>query len=180
MADNQTTQDSGVSDAQSFFKIASRGGERPDFLRDIAEFHERFGLFYHGKPRILPADLADFRVKFMREELEEWADAQREASDSPDDPSMFDTPIEDTLELQLDSVVDLMYVALGTIYMQGLTLQFEEAWRRVHEANMRKVRKLRATDGHQDSGRAAQYDVVKPAGWEPPRHIDLVSDHAHK
>ena len=59
-------------------------------------------------------------------------------------------------------------VALGTAYMQGFN--FKEAWRRVHEANMRKVR---ATSEEQ-SKRNSSSDVVKPAGWVAPDLKDLV------
>lgn len=47
---------------------------------------------------------------------------------------------------------------------------FVEAWRRVQLANMSKVR---ATSADQ-SKRGSTFDVVKPPGWEPPSHTDLV------
>ena len=39
---------------------------------------------------------------------------------------------------------------------------------------MQKVRKARVTGATKDSGRAGAFDVVKPEGWEPPTHKDLV------
>jgi len=71
------------------------------------------------------------------------------------------------LEGQLDALVDLVYVALGTAYLQGF--DFNEAFRRVHEANMKKVRARQKSD----SKRASSYDVVKPVGWTPPDLSDL-------
>lgn len=113
-------------------------------IGDIKAFHEKFGLDYNAGPRWLPQELEDFRRQFMQEELDEYIAA-------------------DTLEGKLDALVDLVYVALGTAYMSGFN--FQEAWRRVHEANMAKVRG--------ESGRSS-YDVVKPEGWQPPYLGDLV------
>lgn len=94
----------------------------------------------------------------------------------------------------LDALVDLQYVLLGTAYLMGLfnkkgvvvTVQetpdelpkprrvkvhiFEEAWRRIQAANMRKQRSLRGDKAE----RGGQYDVVKPAGWRPPELNDLL------
>jgi predicted HAD superfamily Cof-like phosphohydrolase len=121
-----------------------------DPLKDIKDFHEKFGLAYQGAPRHIPEDLAEFRFRFMREELEEYGDTE-------------------DLEKKLDALVDLMYVLLGTAYLHGFN-RFVEAWTRVHKANMQKVRAERVDQ----STRQSIYDVVKPAGWTPPRLDDLV------
>jgi predicted HAD superfamily Cof-like phosphohydrolase len=47
---------------------------------------------------------------------------------------------------------------------------FEEGWRRVHAANMAKVRAERPGD----SKRGSTFDVVKPEGWTAPDLSDLV------
>lgn len=147
---------------------------RPDFLLDIIEFHEKFGINYEGKPRVLPYDLADFRSRFNLEELTEWRQhAGAALIDLTDSQSM----IPYRLEEMLDAHVDQFYVLLGTVYLQGLLPVFEEAWRRVHAANMAKVR---AQPDGSDSKRGSAYDVVKPEGWVAPDHSDLVQDHAHR
>jgi predicted HAD superfamily Cof-like phosphohydrolase len=120
------------------------------FYSDIKDFHEKFGLAYTDGPRQLPDDLASFRLKFMTEELTEYCEY----------------PLED----KLDALVDLVYVALGTAYLHGF--DFDEAWKRVHEANMKKV-KAKA-DGS-DSKRGSAHDVVKPMGWTAPDLSDLVA-----
>ena len=118
------------------------------FLKDIEDFHKKFELIYDGRPRILPERLADFRIRFMNEELAEYMMAN-----------------EDINRAQaLDALVDLVYVALGTAYLHGFP--FEEAWKRVHSANMTKIR--------QPSKRSSEYDVVKPDNFVPPNHDDLV------
>lgn len=119
---------------------------------DIREFHEKYGLEYNGGPRSLDRELHNFRQAFMQEELDEYETAHE----------------ADDLEGQLDALVDLCYVLLGTAYLQGLP--FGDAWRRVHAANMAKVRVERA----EDSKRGSTFDVVKPEGWTAPDHSDLV------
>lgn len=141
-----------------------------DLVTDIEEFHRKFQNGYDGKPRLLPGDMAEFRRKFLDEELVEYKTANDEAVEAMnegDDPA---TNLED----MLDALVDLVYVAVGTAHLHGFN--FREAWRRVHEANMKKVR---ATSAAQSTRNYAG-DVVKPPGWTAPTHADLVADHAHK
>lgn len=118
----------------------------------IKEFHVKFKLEYNDKPRVLPRDLGHFRMDFMEEELSEYAHAV-----STNDK-----------EKQLDALVDLVYVALGTAYLHGF--DFNEGFRRVHEANMKKVRAVDV----KESKRRSVYDVIKPEGWTPPDLSDLV------
>lgn len=152
----------------------------PHLTRDIREFHEKFELTYKGKPRSLPIDLLTFRLKFLLEELEEYELNATALADQllPDFIGRDDGMILINLERALDALVDLVYVALGTSYLHGFN--FDEAWRRVHHANMQKVRAPSAEASEASSGRGSTYDVIKPPGWEPPRHVDLVEDHAHR
>lgn len=127
-------------------------------FKDIKQFHEHFGLAYSGPPRdIEPYELSSMRVDFMDEELREYMAGWQNRD----------------LEKMLDSLVDLVYVAMGTAYLHGF--DFDEAWRRVHAANMRKVRASAETAGNRDH----RWDVVKPEGWEPPFLADLVRPHDH-
>ena len=119
---------------------------------DIAEFHKKFGHEYTGPPRIL-SDLENkFRVLTMYEEWKEYCDAVMD---------------EDKAEM-FDALIDLVYFSMGTAYLHGF--DWDTGWRRVHEANMRKVRANSAGD----SKRGSQLDVVKPDGWTPPNLEDLV------
>lgn len=115
----------------------------------IRQFHWMFDLAYEDGPRDLPDDLRDFRIQFMYEELKEYCDAK-------------------TREDALDALVDLVYVAVGTAYLHGFN--FNEAFRRVQNANLAKVR----AESADDSKRGSSYDVVKPEGWLPPFLGDLV------
>jgi predicted HAD superfamily Cof-like phosphohydrolase len=133
---------------------------------DIAEFHQRFGLYYYGPPRALEPELQDFRSKFLDEELAEYKTAVLILNDSrkPEDERKA------AAAKALDALIDLIYVAEGTIHLHGFN--GDEAWRRVQAANMRKVRAERAVD----SKRGSAFDVVKPPGWIAPDHSDLVAD----
>lgn len=123
-----------------------------DPVADIAEFHRKFGLEYVGHPRFLPEDIRQFRFDFMSEELTEYDNSGND------------------LEQQFDALIDLVYVALGTAHLHGF--DFREGWRRVHEANMRKVRCERPGD----SLRGSTWDVIKPPGWTAPSLKDLCHD----
>jgi predicted HAD superfamily Cof-like phosphohydrolase len=152
---------------------------RPDWLLDITLFHEKFEQSYVGLPRALPLPLLMFRLKFMEEELAEWYEATLslcvEAQKQDADPHL----ISELMNLSLDSLVDLLYVTLGTAYQQGLFPVIEEAWKRVQIANMSKIKKLKGDGTEQESGRDPVYDVVKPSDFVPPTHYDLVKNHAH-
>lgn len=124
-----------------------------DPVRDIVEFHTKFQLQYEGPARLLDDNLSGFRQEFLHEELMEYGDGV-------DDQN---------LAKQFDALIDLVYVALGTAYLQGF--DFREGWRRVHAANMQKVRAQKK----EDSTRNSTHDVVKPEGWVAPDLNDLVS-----
>lgn len=129
------------------------GTMMPLLTDDIRLFHEKFDLEYDGPSRHLPADMAEFRIKFLQEELDEYASATKNKD----------------MEGEFDALIDLAYVLFGTSYLHGFP--FAKGWRRVHMANMAKVRVERAADSKRDSG----FDVVKPEGWRPAPLKDLLS-----
>lgn len=146
-----------------------------DPVADIEEFHKKYNLAYEGKPRVLPESISGFREKFIKEEYDEYLKAVTVAKAELSEKSLsFDDEMAHALEQALDALVDLTYVVLGTAYLHGF--DFREAWRRVHAANMQKIR----AKNENQSKRGNSYDVIKPPGWQPPRLRDLVSDHAHK
>ena len=154
------------------------GESPPNMMQDIVDFHEKFGLAYEGPPRVLPQSLFEFRQDFKHEELEEYSHEQHQAAVhiSKDGTTNVPETVAMHLDAQLDALVDLSYVVLGTAYLQFGSKAFWEAWRRVHSANMAKVRTERASD----SKRGSTFDVIKPEGWSPPSHLDLVTNHAHR
>lgn len=123
-----------------------------NLFEKVKDFHWKFGLTYHGDPRQLPDDTALFRIGCLKEEIEEYEDAVAQGD----------------LAGQLDALVDLVYFALGTADLHGF--DFNEAFKRVHAANMLKIRASRAAD----SKRGSEFDVVKPENWHAPDLADLV------
>lgn len=132
-----------------------------DPVADIEEFHRHFELQYDGPPKPLDFETAEFRMGFMHEELEEYNGHIAKKYEDREDEVV-------SMVHQLDALVDLVYVALGTAYMQGF--DFREAWRRVHAANMKKRRAQHPSE----STRGSILDVIKPPGWKPPVLTDLV------
>lgn len=145
----------------------------PDLIGDVNAFHAKFkqvGEDY-GIPKVLEPDLFDFRTKFHDEETSEYRDEQEALLDAV--ARNDHREIVNSLELQLDALVDAAWVILGTADLQFGRKIFLEAWRRVVQANMAKV--LATEDANAtDSGRDVKYDIRKPAGWTPPDHRDLV------
>ena len=152
----------------------------PDMVADIERFHQFFGLEWPGKPRILEPDLFNFRKIFIEEEFQEWQEEQAGLVEAltADDGEPDHRKIALGLHQQLDALVDLMYVVLGAAYLQFGRKTINEAWRRVQAANMKKERIQKVGSGLSKRG-YDQFDVVKPEGWQPPDHHDLVREHAH-
>jgi predicted HAD superfamily Cof-like phosphohydrolase len=115
-------------------------------LEKVREFHEKFGVPVNETPQVLDADASEFRIKFLKEEVEEYEIAVEQGD----------------IVKQFDSLLDLMYVALGTLLWHGFPT--EEGFDLVHAANMSKVR----VDKAENSTRQSGYDVVKPEGWTAP------------
>lgn len=132
---------------------------RFDPLIDITNFHAKFGFPPNPRHHTVPTMLTKFRANFMHEEAREYLEACN-ANNNAD---------------ILDALVDQVYITLGTAYLHGFSRYgiFEEAWRRVHRANMQKQRSL---NPYHDSERGSGWDIVKPLDWTPPSLDDLVSN----
>lgn len=100
-------------------ELFKRLGDGDIFSQDIKQFHTKFKETYNGPPRTLPPDYS-WRADFMKEELEEYKKAVN----------------NDDMVKQFDALLDLVYVALGTMYLQGFPLL--EGWFAVHASNMTK------------------------------------------
>lgn len=122
---------------------------------DVQDFYNMLGIEALKKHHIFPAALQKFRDGILKEEYEEYLKA-----------------VEDKdKEKQLDSLIDLIYVAIGTILLHGW--DGKEAWRRVHRSNMQKV-PGEPGEGKAIAKRTGQVDALKPLGWKHPTFTDLV------
>lgn len=132
----------------------------------VKDFHLRFGVpcDEDADAPFLPApDVLEYRRGFLQEELDEFTEACQGQN----------------LELALDALLDLVYVAYGTALLMGVS---PEAWQElfddVQRANMAKERATSANDPR--SKRSHSLDVVKPTGWIGPRGADILKKHGAK
>jgi len=116
---------------------------------DMQDFHEKFELPQTPVPSFADAEIMAFRIKFMREELNEFCVAYR----------------QDNLTEAFDALLDLVYVVMGTAWM--CNFPWNRGWEAVQQANMHKIRAKNTSE----SKRKSRFDVVKPVGWNPPNEI---------
>lgn len=184
MTQYRVTVTLGETESQKFWReYMSQGSSQetpdaPDLVGDVAAFADKFGFAYDGPARCLPTDLHQFRRRFMDEELREYDDASVGMQFDMGLENPTDEQLGKYLADQLDALLDLTYVVLGTAVMQFGEERVKEGWRRVHGPNMTKVR-VTEDDLHLHPRRSL-HDVVKPPGFVAPDHSDLVADHAHR
>lgn len=114
--------------------------------RDVLEFHKKFEIPVEKYPAFPTKELLEFRMKFMKEEVQEFEDAVN-AND---------------LVKAFDAIIDMVYVALGTAVI--MNVPFSKGWDIVHSANMTKMRARHSGE----SKRGSKFDVIKPPNWIPP------------
>ena len=115
----------------------------PDLEGDLNDFLKLLGYDYPNQIPDVPTNIFN-RIEHLEEELSELA----EAASAQELPEV------------IDGLIDLIYLAVGTIIMSGA--DFNSHWREVHSANMRKKR------GTTKRGHA--FDAIKPEGWLGPDH----------
>lgn len=129
------------------------------WVNDISEMHEKFGV--NPVIRTLGRDqlkqFLQFRIDFLKEELQEMDDALN-------DPAFTKDRADETV----DALIDLSVVAIGTL--NAFDVNSDEAWRRVHEKNMQKNPGVNANRPNP----LGLPDLIKPEGWTPPTHADNV------
>jgi len=123
------------------------------YFEDVKDFHAKV----LGNPDFL-SDPTIFvqRIEFLSEELLELHNAMA---------------ANDYVGIA-DALADLVYVALGTADI--LQLPFDDVWKLVHDANMRKVKG--------ETKRGNRFDAMKPPGWQSPEPFieEAILRHADK
>ncbi len=107
--------------------------------KDVAEFHQTFGIGMPEEPIVLPPDRLKLRETLIREELDEFIEAMQAGE----------------LHNAIKEAADLLYVVYGTFVEMGV--DNEPFFAEVHRSNMSKK------DGH----RRADGKWVKPANYSP-------------
>jgi len=121
------------------------------WVRNIAEMHTKFGVnpVIRNLDKEKLAQFLQFRIKFLQEELDEMTSA-------------------DKAEDVVDALIDLCVVAIGTL--DAFDVKSDEAWARVHRANMAKNAGVNPTRPNP----LGLPDLIKPEGWTAPTHADNV------
>jgi len=130
--------------------------EEPDMtlIPDLLAMTERFnrqiiGLPIPANPTRLDPDRKRWSMGAMSEELTEFEDAE-------------------TLEDEVDALIDLAYFALGRLVEMGVAPR--PVFEVVHNANMAKERGELSKRPH-----AKGFDAIKPTGWKAPDLKPLLS-----
>lgn len=121
------------------------------YSTDVAEFHRKFNLPVSREGRkaeLLSPELQEYRINFLREELQEFITACHACD----------------LEAAADALVDLAWVAIGTAHYMGLP--FDALWYEVKRANLDKVLGTKYSLDHK---RGPVETIRKPVDWQPPQ-----------
>jgi predicted HAD superfamily Cof-like phosphohydrolase len=121
-------------------------------FEDLNDFHEKYGVPRRTTVGLLNKSTQQFRRNFLQEELDEYVIAVA----------------QENLEEQIDALLDLVYIAVGTLDIMGVHGQAH--WDEIQRANMSKIR---ANDASQ-SKRGSSLDVIKPEGWKGPDHQKIL------
>ncbi|MBI18949.1 MAG: hypothetical protein CMB73_00045 [Euryarchaeota archaeon] len=114
-------------------------------VKSLLEFNNAFEIPKIDSPGLSNDELIELRIKLLKEEVEEYAEAARAG---------------DLVEV-LDALADIGYILAGTIINHGMQHIYDDAFDEVHRSNMAKLvdgKVLRREDGK----------VMKPEGWQPP------------
>ena len=122
-----------------------------NWVQDNMNMHHKFGV-QEAVAKLDKEKLAkflEFRANFLQEELDELKTAE-------------------TADDVVDALIDLCVVAIGTL--NAFEVDAYEAWDRVHHCNMMKEVGIKESRPNP----LGLPDLVKPAGWYPPTHVDNV------
>lgn len=133
------------------------------WVGDIAAMHTKFGVntVLRGLDRDKLEAFLKFRIDFLQEELDEMRTAlvDYQAGKMPGVKAADDT---------VDALIDLCVVAIGTL--DAFDVNSDEAWNRVHKKNMEKEVGIKESRPNP----LGLPDLIKPAGWTAPTHMDNV------
>lgn len=122
-------------------------------VASLLEFNQAFEIPKLDAPGLGPDEMIELRIKLLREEVEEYAEAARAG---------------DMVEI-LDALADIGYILAGTIINHGMQHVYDDAFNEVHRSNMAKLvdgKVLRREDGK----------VMKPEGWQPPHLAQFLEE----
>jgi len=125
-----------------------------DWVKDIAEMQYKYGvkawMLENQDDKEKMRKYLEFRINFLREELDETQKAFAES-----DPEEI-----------VDGLIDLCVVAIGTLDAYGINPY--TAWDQVLKANMNKEVGVKP----ERPNPLGLPDLIKPEDWEAPSHKD--------
>ena len=97
----------------------SQSNKNP-IVASLLEFNQAFDIPKLDSPDIGSEELIELRIKLLKEEVEEYAEAARAG---------------DLVEV-LDALADIGYILAGTILNHGMQNIYDDAFNEVHRSNM--------------------------------------------
>ena len=119
---------------------------------DTNDFLKKLKIHRADRPSRLATKLMKHRIAHMQEEVDELMQAH----------------VDKDLEGQVDALIDLAYLVMGTANMMGITEEdWHACWNEVHKCNMNKETYTDKTD-------CKKLGVRKPRGWVAPDFSDVI------
>jgi hypothetical protein len=119
---------------------------------DVAVFLSACGQHTPNVPDPKVSDLAELYKKLIKEEVEEFWEAEAASDDAE----------------QLDACFDMMWVIIG--YMKARGWDCERAWDEGAKSNLSKIDPVTGKVIRREDGK-----ILKPEGWEPPNFAKFVA-----
>lgn len=121
-----------------------------DMISDVRGFQHAAGIPMEPSPLLPPGTTTIRRVSRLREEFEEYLEAEEK---------------RDLAKIARE-LIDIIYVAIGTMFCYGLPVG--QLFRVVHLANLAKGE----PDGFR---RTPEGKIIKPPGWRPPAVSQVIA-----
>lgn len=119
---------------------------------DVAVFLKACGQNYPSTPDPKVSDLAELYKKLIKEEVEEFWEAEAASDDAE----------------QLDACFDMIWVIVG--YMKARGWDCESAWDEGAKSNLSKIDPTTGMVIRREDGK-----ILKPEGWKPPNFAKFIA-----
>lgn len=118
---------------------------------DVSVFLHACGQRYPNAPDPQVSELAELYKKLIKEETEEFWEAEATSDDAE----------------QLDACFDMIWVIVG--YMKARGWDCEQAWDEGAKSNLSKIDPVTGNVIRREDGK-----ILKPEGWKPPNFEKFV------
>ena len=119
---------------------------------DVAVFLKACGQNYPSTPDPKVSDLAELYKKLIKEEVEEFWEAEAASDDAE----------------QLDACFDMIWVIVG--YMKSRGWDCDSAWDEGAKSNLSKIDPTTGMVIRREDGK-----ILKPEGWKPPNFAKFIA-----